>query len=320
MLKKFTFLFVIPFVLAGCSEPVNNENSAYISSESEAPAQTGVDLPGSPINDPVIDHLHGIAILPDGDTLAVATHSGIFLWGDEQWYDSKAVKHDYMGFTASGEAFYTSGHPAPGSGLPNPLGFMKSVDAGRTWQPLSLMAEADFHLMVASFDDSTIYAWNMGRNSQMVDRGLYYTRDGSQWKKSAMNGVNADPLVLTAHPFKEGTLLVSTLRDTYMSSDFGDTFELLFEDAFITVGDFVKDADILVAGTMDSKGQTKMIRHDFAKGEKTELNVPPLGKNEVIAYMAVSPEDADIIFIATPRRNIFVSRDGGMTWDQILKD
>lgn len=317
MLKKFLLFSLFAFALVGCSEPTTDD---VLSPEVEVPTKVGASTLGTPIDRVSIDHLHGIGILPESNTLAVATHDGIFLWDDGQWYASNAVKHDYMGFTSSKDAFYTSGHPAPGSGVRNPLGLMKSTDAGESWQSLSLLGEADFHLMAASFNGPTIYAWNMGQNSHMSDRGLYYTRNGSDWKESRMNGANVDPLVLIIHPFKDGTLLVGSIRDMYISSDFGDNFELLFEDAFITAGDFVKDADILIAGTMNEKGQPGMMRYDFATDEKTELNVPPLQSNEVIAYMAVSGHDENTIFIATPRHNIFVSRDGGSSWNQILKN
>lgn len=317
MLKKLLLFSLFAFALAGCSESTNDNTLSY---GTKAPMKVGAESLGTPVDRASIDHLHGVATLPGSSTLAVATHDGIFLWDDGQWYESNAVKHDYMGFTSSKDASYTSGHPAPGSGIQNPLGLMKSTDNGNSWESLSLLGEADFHLMAASFNGSTIYAWNMGRNSQMSDRGLYYTRNGSEWKESKMNGVDADPLVLMVHPFKDGTVLIGTIRDTYISSDFGNNFELLFEDAFITVGDFVKDADVLIAGTMDLQGQAGMMRYDFATGEQSELNAPPLQPNEVIAYMAVSGHDEKTVFIATPRRNIFISRDGGSTWDQILKN
>jgi photosystem II stability/assembly factor-like uncharacterized protein len=40
-----------------------------------------------------------------------------------------------------------SGHPEGESGLPENLGLIRSRDDGRTWEPLSLLGDADFHIL-----------------------------------------------------------------------------------------------------------------------------------------------------------------------------
>ena len=56
-----------------------------------------------------------------------------------------------MGFTiAAPDLFLGSGHPDARdlqAGTPPLLGLIRSKDAGKTWQPVSLSGEADFHVL-----------------------------------------------------------------------------------------------------------------------------------------------------------------------------
>jgi photosystem II stability/assembly factor-like uncharacterized protein len=60
-----------------------------------------------------------------------------------------------MGFTVAGRDYFLgSGHPDPNAlaerALPPQLGLIRSTDAGRTWQPISLGGEADLHVLRSS--------------------------------------------------------------------------------------------------------------------------------------------------------------------------
>ncbi len=56
-----------------------------------------------------------------------------------------------MGFTVVGpDHFLGSGHPDGRDDLPPFLGLIESTDAARTWEPVSLLGEADFHVLEAS--------------------------------------------------------------------------------------------------------------------------------------------------------------------------
>jgi hypothetical protein len=56
-----------------------------------------------------------------------------------------------MGFTiAAPDLFLGSGHPDARdlqAGTPPLLGLIRSKDAGKTWQSVSLLGEADFHVL-----------------------------------------------------------------------------------------------------------------------------------------------------------------------------
>jgi hypothetical protein len=54
---------------------------------------------------------------------------------------------DTMGFTVVGpNRFLGSGHPATDD-LPPLLGLIESTDAGKTWEHVSLLGEADSHVL-----------------------------------------------------------------------------------------------------------------------------------------------------------------------------
>src|SRR5690625_5012637 len=74
-------------------------------------------------------HVHGLEVPAwDADAAYVSTHHGVIRIGEDgRWGWVGEERHDFMGFTAHPTeegALYSSGHPEPGSYLPNPLGFM----------------------------------------------------------------------------------------------------------------------------------------------------------------------------------------------------
>lgn len=104
---------------------------------------------GVPFTDPGPIHVHGLGIDPADGSLFIASHTGRFRVGKDS---RKAVRvedryQDTMGFSIVGpNRFLGSGHPdAREQELPPLLGLIESTDAGRTWQPISLLGEADFH-------------------------------------------------------------------------------------------------------------------------------------------------------------------------------
>src|SRR2546423_10862068 len=85
-----------------------------------------------------LTHVHGLAYSPDGKRLMVPSHHGLAVYESGQWSKAPGPEHDYMGFSTTANYVYSSGHPAPGSGLVNPFGLLCSRDGGKTWQKLGL--------------------------------------------------------------------------------------------------------------------------------------------------------------------------------------
>lgn len=103
--------------------------------------------------DPGPVHVHGLGVNPSDGALFVATHTGLFRMpeGSQRAERVGDRRQDTMGFTVVGpDRFLGSGHPDLRDDLPPHLGLIESTDAGRSWRPVSLLGEADFHALRAS--------------------------------------------------------------------------------------------------------------------------------------------------------------------------
>jgi hypothetical protein len=110
--------------------------------------------PAGPAADPGLVHVHGLGINPRDGGLYAATHTGLFTVRDGAASRVSDRYQDTMGFTVAGaDHFLGSGHPdVRDTQLYDPdrrplLGLVESRDAGRSWRPLSLLGEADFHAL-----------------------------------------------------------------------------------------------------------------------------------------------------------------------------
>lgn len=81
--------------------------------------------------------------------MLLATHQGLFRLQDGELTQVGPVV-DFMGFTLTPEGRYlASGHPAPNTDLPEPLGLAESTDRGQSWTVLSRGGQSDFHALAA---------------------------------------------------------------------------------------------------------------------------------------------------------------------------
>src|SRR5437899_7996074 len=87
-------------------------------------------------------HVHGLGYSPDGKRLMIPSHHGLAIYENGKWSKAPGPEHDYMGFSASANRIYSSGHPAAGSGLVNPFGLLRSKDGGKTWEKLNQEGES----------------------------------------------------------------------------------------------------------------------------------------------------------------------------------
>jgi hypothetical protein len=148
-------------------------------------AGCGRDQPAPPApgltNDPGVVHVHGLGINPADGTLNAATHTGLFAIRDGRASRVANRYQDTMGFTVVGpDQFLGSGHPDfRDKQLYDPnrrplLGLTESRDAGRTWQPLSLLGEADFHALEVAH--GLVYGYDATGQRFMV------TSDRRRWQ------------------------------------------------------------------------------------------------------------------------------------------
>jgi hypothetical protein len=131
--------------------------------------------------DPGVVHVHGLGINPRDGALFAATHTGLFVIGDGTATRVTERFQDTMGFTVVGpDYFLGSGHPDFRDRqltVPNKrplLGLVESRDAGRSWQPLSLLGEADFHALEVAH--GRVYGYDATGQRFMV------TADRRRWQ------------------------------------------------------------------------------------------------------------------------------------------
>ena len=150
-----------------------------------------------------LEHVHGLGVDPADGILYAATHTGLFRIAGEGRPERVADRYqDTMGFTVVGARhFVASGHPAledkelRAPGKPPLLGLVESTDAGETWSSVSLLGEADFHVLVAAHDQ--IFAVDAQTGNFMVssDKKTWETRSQLAIASLAVDPENAEGLV-----------------------------------------------------------------------------------------------------------------------------
>lgn len=268
--------------------------------------------------EPIIHHAHGLAFTADGKALVVPAHIGLAVYRDGRWSRAPGPVHDYMGFSAAQGAIYSSGHPAPGSSLRNPLGLVKSSDGGATWQTLALSGEADFHVMASSWRGNAVYVVNAAPNSRMPQPGLYHTRDeGKTWTRGEATGVDSQILALAVHPTDAATIGIGTLRGGAMlSRDAGKTFRPLGALESVTAVFFEHGGKALLYA---EAGAAALVRRPLDRDLNERVKLPALGK-DLVAFIAQNPADPKELAVVTRNRNVFLSRDAGASWRQIARE
>jgi photosystem II stability/assembly factor-like uncharacterized protein len=263
-----------------------------------------------------LHHVHGLAYSSDGKRLIIPSHFGLALYEEGRWSRAPGPEHDYMGFSATAGALYSSGHPAAGSGLVNPFGLLRSRDGGRTWDKLGLEGESDFHLMATSWNGSAIYVWNPQPNSRMKQTGLHYTlNDGASWRRAAAKGVASHPYALAAHPDNPKAVALATQDGIFASSDSGGSFARISAVQGTAVF-FDLDGQHLWYGGYDR--EARLARAALKGGAATQLRLPPLTR-DAVAFIAQNPARRGEYAIATFNRSVFVSADGGQSWQAIAE-
>jgi hypothetical protein len=170
------------------------------------------------VEDPGPIHVHGLGINPEDGALFVATHTGLFRAAEGEPRATRVADRfqDTMGFTVVGpNRFLGSGHPDGREGLPPFLGLIESRDAGRTWEPISLLGKRDFHVLEAT--DRRVYGF--GSDFDSGQAGLLVSDDGGHsWDERTP----LEALVsLAIDPGDPDHVVVSGEQGLYVSSDGG---------------------------------------------------------------------------------------------------
>jgi len=263
-----------------------------------------------------LTHVHGLAYSGDGKKLMIPSHHGLAVYENGKWSKAPGPQHDYMGFSATAKHLYSSGHPAPGSGLVNPFGLIRSKDGGKTWDKLGLEGETDFHLLATSWNTNAIYVWNPAPSSRIKRPGLHYTlNEGFAWKPASAKGLQGDPHALAVHPDEAANVAVATSSGIFESTDSGESFQRIAQGEGTSVF-YDLDGKQLWFGLFD--GQARLARARQRGGPLEQVKLPEL-KKDAVAYIAQNPARRDEYALATFERSVFLSRDAGRTWTPIAE-
>lgn len=264
-----------------------------------------------------LTHAHGLAYSADGKQLIIPSHHGLAVYANGRWSTAAGPAHDLMSLAATRDALYSSGHPAPGSGLADPMGLIKSTDAGRTWRQLGLHGEADFHTLAASRGGKALYVANRQPNSRMDRTGIHYTLDdGARWRRAEAQGLGGPIHQLAVHPSDPRRVAAASDAGLFLSSDRADTFERLGDPGYVLAVSFDLDGEHLwFSGYAANQPSLRKVR---LVGEATVADVAlPALIDDAVAHIAQNPARPAEIAIATFKRNVFVSHDLGRTWTQV---
>lgn len=271
---------------------------------------------GEPVT---LTHVHGLAYSADGKQLMIPSHHGLAIYAKGRWSKAPGPAHDYMGFSATGSALYSSGHPAPGSGLVNPFGLIRSRDGGKTRDKLGLEGESDFHLLATSYRTNAVYVFNAAPNSRMPSAGIHYTlNDGLKWQAATSKGLDSQIATLAVHPTDARTVAAGTADGLYLSRDFAQTFERVAGGNRVLATHFDLGGQQLWFSTYGSKAGLSRI--ELKSGAKPNDVAIPALTEDAVAYIAQNPQRRDEMAIATFKKSVFVSSDAGKTWKQIANE
>ena len=265
-----------------------------------SPAQTPAPAEASSAGT-AITHVHAITrdtVAGGGavaGTILLATHEGLFHVQDGELIQVGPVV-DLMGFTVTPEGRYlASGHPGPGTDLPEPVGLIESTDQGETWQVLSRGGESDFHALAAGPDRVIGF-----------DGRLRASIDGRTWDTLE---IPSAPAALAIAP-GAGAILATTREGVLRSTDDGATWDTLDTPQLLSLIAWADEKTIVGAGidghllTSTDAGKT-WTASDQPVGEITALGANTTADGEIEALMV-----ADTIVLRTT--------DGGNTTEALL--
>jgi hypothetical protein len=329
-MKRFLLLMIISlFALTACSQ----EEEATPAQEStnqteEKPSDTdnkegtedstSVSLASHAFFEPFtgkIDHIHGIGYVGGQGSPFFASHDGLKVFENGTWLKTKKENNDYMGFSATDNGFYTSGHPGTDSKLPNPIGIMKSEDYGQTLQSLGFEAEVDFHLMAVGYNNHMIFALSPHKNSLMKADAFYVSEDdGANWKEVAASGLKGELIGLAVHPTDKNILAAAGENGIYLSKDQGESFELLTKGTQGTSVYFTEDS--LLYG--DYNGQPSLVKRNLNDNQEEEVELPEM-KEDAVMYLAIHPTSEHEISFVSFNNDIYQTTNHGERWNLLAK-
>ena len=303
---------VTGLLIAGCGE---TEEPEAPDTETTTSTETNETIEDFEVAfDGRMDHVHGMGFIENEEGLYFASHHGLKIYRGGEWLETSDHFHDYMGFNAVDDGFYTSGHPGSGSMMQNPIGIQRSKDGGRSLNHMGFEGETDFHGMAAGYRSHHLFVMNPQENSQMGPGYFRSEDEGKQWQQVNGAGLEGEISSFAMHPSDSQLIAAATTAGIFLSEDGGDSFTLLTEDEIYGTAVFFNEEELYYAtyGT-----QAELIKYTWENSEQQALELPDLPEDGIM-YIAQNPSNADELAIYTAAGHAFISEDGGGSWNQIL--
>ena len=211
----------------------------------------------------------------------------------------------------------------------SPAQLFRSRDGGQSWDKLSpnIAQECAIGdprvtaLLVDPIDTNTVIA------GVEID-GVYISRDGGDtWDHVEQGITNPDIHGMAFSLGEEKTLLVSTPRDIFSSSDDGATFQSLMSSGSLDkpycrwVAVKADDPQTMFVANGDAAiGNTGTIRRSTDGGQSWEERPLPVEPNSPVWNFATNPADPDLILANSVYGELYRSEDGGESWGKLKKE
>lgn len=265
-----------------------------------------------------IDQIYGLGYPGNDEGLYIASHQGIKIHSGDGWLEGTSQKHEYLGFQATKDGFFASGHPEEGSDLKNPLGLVKSIDKGATLEKLAFYGESDFHFLSSSYGTDTLYVINE-KETPTLKLGVYLSEDeGQTWEPVKLNGFDSDTFgMIAVHPTNSNMMAMATKSGIFLSEDKGKNIKRVTEPIMATALTFSEN-NLYYSSVENNKVLFNKLNINTLESEQMEI--PFLDYDNPVTYIAVNHKDNKTLSFSTYLYDVYESNDEGENWNLILKN
>jgi hypothetical protein len=303
-LRGLVAVAVVGFPGCGGSEQPTAETSST-AAPTETPQLPPVEASPTDVGQSAATAYIGSLAMDADGTLMIGTGLGLFRLADGARTPTRVTGKMATGNGGAGtlsaslelralgrDRLLASGHPEGGGTLPENLGLIESADHGETWRPVTLLGEADLHIVEGSGDVV------VGVQAESAD--VLVSTDGG--RSFQTRSAPKPPIDLVIDPSDPKAMVVSTEEGVFVSADQGRSWRQ--RDASASAQLAWPKHDLLIQS--DAGGGIRASEDGGRSwNDRGRLR---LGPTELAA------DRAGNLYAAVPNATVMRSTDGGSTW------